>query len=553
MLDNKITPEDGSPAPRMPSREPRLWLASLLLAAPFFLPYASHFMTAPGRLPTGFIQYDMPYYMANAREHFDNGRFQFFYSNPFDPRYEAPAIYVQPMSLMLGMILHATGADPGFLIIGFEILAAWACARVALALYAEIVGLGDWPRRLGLLAFFWGGGLLALAGIGYSLARQRTITDIFRFDPENGWWFLNFGRNLIYPTESLYHAFFFGSILCLLRQRFMAGAALAFLTSLSHPFTGVELLLILASWAALELFYVRSKAVPLRFLIAILGLLGVHFGYYLIYLTRFAEHRQLMETWKIAWELQAVNFLPAYALVGSLAFWSFRRSDIALRFFSHPRNRLFLTWFVVAFTLANHEFAIRSIQPLHFERGYIWTALFFMGATPLVDLLAYLQLRRPFVRVAATGLVMATLVLDNALWLAQFPYAAMTGAKAQGFTVTETQKDVFAYLRRGENRGSILLTSDPDLGYLGTVYTPLRSWVGHQYNTPDVGTRKQEVAAFLGEGKLLEAWSGKTLLIVVERAAPDSRKPPAEGLQVVHENKDYAIYRLRVGDVPPPR
>jgi hypothetical protein len=536
------------PVRRTPSRELWLWLVSLALAAPALLPYISHFAACPsGRLPTGFIQLDMPYYLANAREHFDNGRFQFFYSNPFDPRYEAPAIYVQPMSLALGATIHATGVRPDQLFVGFEVGAAWVCARVALALYAEIVGLGGWARRLGLVAFFWGGGLLALAGIGNALKTRGVIENVFRFDPSNGWWFLNFGRNLVFPTESLYHALFFGCILCLLLRRFLAAAVLAFLVSASHPFTGVELLLILASWSALELFFVRSAAVPRRFFIALVGLLGLHVGYYLVYLTRFPEHRKLMEAWTLAWELQAVNFVPAYALVGVLAFWSFRRLDLAQRFFAQPRNRLFLTWFLVAFTLANHEFAVRPIQPLHFTRGYIWTPLFFMGATPLVDLFASLRRQGgPVLGTAAVGVVLAMLLLDNALWLGQFPLKALMGRPVPGVTVTAAQLDLYRWLCRDKNRGALLLTGDYHLGYLTSVYTPLRSWIGHFYNTPDIDKRAGEIAAFLKKGCLVDAWRGKTLLVVVDRMAPEFHRPPEGWARPVYENAGYRVYRLKL-------
>ena len=174
------------------------------------------------------------------------------------------------------------------------------------------------------MAFFWGGGLLALAGIGYSLmtrgvaslTSQGAVRRIFRFDPCDGWWFLNFGRNMVLPTEALYHALFFGSVLYVLRERFLAAAILAFALSVSHPFSGAELLLILVSWSALEVLFVRSTAVPKGFFVALVGLLGLHVGYYLVYLTSFPEHSKLMKTWALAWELRAVNFLPAYALVG---------------------------------------------------------------------------------------------------------------------------------------------------------------------------------------------------------------------------------------------
>ncbi len=125
------TGDERAPTVSPPSRiarELRLWLVSLALFSPILVPYAAHFaFQLPGRQPTGFIDYDLPYYMANAREHFDAGRFHFFYSNPFDPNYASPRIYVQPMTLALGAALHWTGLDPGVVWMIFHLLAGWVC------------------------------------------------------------------------------------------------------------------------------------------------------------------------------------------------------------------------------------------------------------------------------------------------------------------------------------------------------------------------------------------------------------------------------------------
>jgi hypothetical protein len=47
----------------------------LVLAMPALIPLAHAYIAAclKGMVFTGFIQYDMPYYMANARECFDGG------------------------------------------------------------------------------------------------------------------------------------------------------------------------------------------------------------------------------------------------------------------------------------------------------------------------------------------------------------------------------------------------------------------------------------------------------------------------------------------------
>src|SRR4051794_5817902 len=96
-------------------RELGYGLISLILMSPATIPYLVHLLPTPGWRPTGFIQPDMAYYMANAREHFDNDRFQLFYGNPFSPSYETKAIYFQPMTLVLGLAWRLSGLDPGLI------------------------------------------------------------------------------------------------------------------------------------------------------------------------------------------------------------------------------------------------------------------------------------------------------------------------------------------------------------------------------------------------------------------------------------------------------
>src|SRR5574341_103295 len=102
-----VIPDQPPSAARNPS-----WLASALLASPALIPLIHSYLLASleGRFATGFIQYDMAYYMANAREHFDQG-FQLTYGNPYGP-YGTPAIYFQPHIFLLGCLQHL-GMAPG--------------------------------------------------------------------------------------------------------------------------------------------------------------------------------------------------------------------------------------------------------------------------------------------------------------------------------------------------------------------------------------------------------------------------------------------------------
>src|SRR3989442_976624 len=57
--------------------------------------------------------------------------------------------------------------------LGAALLLALCCARVMIALYREVVPGPGWAAKLGLLCFFWGGGCIALAGIGYRPGHRR--------------------------------------------------------------------------------------------------------------------------------------------------------------------------------------------------------------------------------------------------------------------------------------------------------------------------------------------------------------------------------------------
>lgn len=545
------------PHPRV-SREFRYCLAALALALPATVLWVGHYAAAPDdRIPTGFVQYDQPYYMANAREYFDDGACHLLYGSPFSCDYKTPRLYFQPQTFLLGVLLHLTGIAPGLLFVLFGLAAAWVCARVALALYAQCVGLDTWPCRLGVLVFFWGGGLLTVAGflwtlpdvlrdgLSWSTLMPEGAQDagLFRFDPFGGWWFLNFGRNLVYPFEAYYHALFFGAIWCVVRARHRCALALALLLAASHPFTGIELLAVLCAWSALERLFVRSQAVSPAFLAGLVALIALHVFYYLIFLNRFPEHRLVSTQWALGWGFQAQHFLLAYSLVGAFAYWRLRDLNRARDVLGTPANRLLLVWFLVAFLLANHEFAVKPLQPLHFTRGYIWTPLFLLGAPAWNALFESLLRRRRVLAVAAIGSIMAVALADNAAWL------TIQALRSQdGFRLSVSQQALLQWLALPENEDRVILSDDIETAYLATAYTPLRAWFSHRYNTPDPASRERELGEFFFQGRFDARWRDMPLLVVVRSEKMDAARDAwlaGFSLAPVYQNPEYAVYRSR--------
>jgi hypothetical protein len=500
--------EERSRGPWVPPQRAWLWLASLALMLPAAWPYLVHCLDSTRGAATGFIGIDMPVYMANAREHFDAGSLT--YGNPFSPYYDTPSIYFQPMTLLLGVVWRVTGLDPGLIFVGFGLVAAVVCVRVAIALYRQLVGLENWVHWTGLLMFVWGGGVIALAGFAFNTITGDAAAALFRFDAGEGWWFLNLGRNLVFPTEAFYHALFLGCILALVQRRFTAALLLAALVSISHPFTGVQLLLILAAWCFLERIFLQSDAMPDSFVLGSGLLLALHLGYYLLFLSQFPEHRAVMEQFAQPWVYQAKHFVPAYLLVGGLAFWRMRRLGLAREILRTSANRLLLTCFAVSFVLANHEFAMDPIQPAHFTRGYVWTPLFLLGAPVLMKLMAtLLSSRRRVLGPLAVAAIVGLFIADNALWLA-------TRTAPLGVYTTADQRELLAWMDTPELRGAVVLAEQPEIGYLATVYTPLRAWHSHLFNTPHGRERRQQARAFFQDDAFLDEWRDMRILIVYD-------------------------------------
>jgi hypothetical protein len=523
----------------------RFWFASLALAVPATWPYVLHFMDSTRGMATGFIGVDMPVYMANAREHFDAGSLT--YGNPSSPFYDTPAIYFQPITLLLGVIWRVTGLDPGMIFVGFGLVAAVVCVRVAISLYQTVVGLESRVHWLGLLMFVWGGGVIALAGFAYNTITGNTTAPLFRFDAGGGWWFLNLGRNLVFPTEALYHALFLGCIIAILHRRFTGALLLAALASASHPFTGVQLLLILTTWCFMEHVFLRSEALPGSFVLGCGALLALHLGYYLGFLGLFPEHRALMEQWTQPWTYQAKHFLPAYFLVGGLALWRLRRLTLARDVLGSSTNRLFLMWFAVSFVLANHEFAMKPIQPAHFTRGYVWMPLFLLGAPVLMRLMLTLwSSRRRVLGPLGAAAMVGLFVADNALWLA-------TREGPLGVYKTADQRELLAWMDSPELRGAVVLAERPDIGYLATVYTPLRAWQSHLFNTPYGRDRRREAREFFQDGIFLDEWRGMRMLIVYDDepgVQPELAVPADLAASTPFRNQTFTVVKVEPGNPP---
>ncbi len=536
------------------------WGVSLALLLPVIALYAGEYLGGNGRTFTGFIQYDQPYYMANARKFFDGG-FHFLYGNPFSPDPRTPAIYFQVHLFVLGLIQALTGCDPGLLYVLFGFVAALVCVRVAVALYEQVAGLGTPAQWAGLVLFLWGGGVLALTGLIFHLFERTgfhgTLTDLFHFDPAQGWWFLNLGRNLVFPVEAYYHALALGAVWMAMRNNFRAALWLAFILSLSHPFTGLQFLLILVAWCGLETGFLRNRTIPFMFPVMLLVILAFHLFYNVVLLDLFPEHRAVFLQWSVAWVEPISAFLPADFLVGFFAWRAMRNWKLASQLFSTPANRLLLIWFAVSFLLVHHDLLIAPRQPLHFSRGYTWIPLFLLGVQPLLRILeAAFSLKSAMLRVVVVGAIFLLGLSDNLAWfglhgaMALAPRWGIPWLAQDGFSLGTADRQLYRWLmQRPTPHDALLITPDSNtpVVYLAMTYTDYRGWYSHYDVTPFATRRRHELADFFQEGTVPSGWHGRTILLIIPKT--DSHDESGSlASPILYENEGY---RVREMQVPP--
>jgi hypothetical protein len=528
----------------------RPWILSVIALVPILWAYLAHFLgVPPGSIATGFLQYDQASYMADARQYAD-GPFHLLYGLPFSPDYNTPRIYFQPQTLFLGLVLRATNADPGLLYVAFGLISALVFFRVAIALYAAIVGTATAGERLLLPAFLWGGGAVVLLGVLLLIATGRPIdaTNLFTLDPFDGYWMLNLGRNGIYSVEAYYHAVFLGAVLLIIRKNYAWALALVAVLSASHPFTGLQLALIVAAWAIAESAISPRLAPPVWFSAGAAIVVVLHLGYYLVLLKWVSpEYVTLQKQWELDWNLSWHSMVAAYGPVAAVVGWRLRSGRRIANALSDRTFRILMMWFAVSFLLANHELFIAPRQPLHFTHGYIWSPLFLMSAPTMAEFIDRLLVRPGLFGKASALAVLVFLLTDNFVWFARFGSDCITGRDfvEMPLTITSDEKDVFDHLNDPALRGSLVVSDSTSVSYLTTVYTPLRSWYSHGSTTPHALERKAEMMALFAHGTETAAWRSRPMLAV--RSRNGASKPPALffglGYKLYYENTSFQVFR----------
>jgi hypothetical protein len=523
------------------------WGFAILLSLPIFFFYASHYSNALVDEPliaTGFIQTDQVSYMANAKEYGERGGFNLQYSLPFSTDYNNEAIYFQPQLFVLGQIMRILPIDPGLLLMLFGFTFTILCIRMCIVIFSEVIHDKPGPfRNIGLLLFIWGGGLICFSSGVLALFTKNGfeagLKTLFALEPGAGWWFLNLGRNFVYPMEAYYHFLFFGMVYFVFKKQYRFFLLLLILLVFSHPFTGTAALLISTVWVLLEKYYIRRLTLPTFVLPGLAVLAVTHFSFYFLYLPSNAAHRILMKQWALDWSMTAERFIPAYAIVGLLVLLRVSTPKKLLSVFSNPFNRFLAVWAIVNFLLENHEFAIPAHQPLHFTRGYTWSALFLLGYPVVRECSeAFFQRFSPAVARVLLGFCSLLFLSDNITWFSHF--GRLQSTEIGGIKITPEQKETLDFLATLEVDDRLLVCRDYHISYLATVYTGFRPIFAHRFNTVDWRGKIKMQDDFVQRCVVGDGLRGERVVVVYD--FKNETNCMAEGLEELYRNGRYGVY-----------
>ena len=466
------------------------WWLIIVAIAPFAVVYLGHFLSGSGA--TGFIQIDMPYYSANGREIFERGN-GLVYPNPYDPSPEAPAIYFHWLVWLLGLGITKFGFDPGLQFVAMGIVAAVSFSWLTWRAVSLCLPSPEYRRSL-FLATMWGGGLLCSGSLLANLANGLPWNlDLLAFDPGDGLWFLNWGRNLIYPTEAVYHALVVACWLCVLRGRDWWGIVVALLLASTHPWSGLEVLGTLGGYFGCRWLMCRDRKTFAKGAV-MAALLAAFLGYNLFYLDSFVEHRVLHERWELDWSLTFITIAFAYLPVLLLAVIGSNEQSV------DTNHKLFL-WIAVsiAFGLSVHDRFMSPTQPLHFTRGYVWFPLMLLGLPAAQRLLSQMTQKLPtaIVRRSVLAACALMIVLDNSVFLTVQTQQQHSGQA--GYQLSDDAGTLLRWMDKN-NVDGVTACNEPRLSYLLATYTTARPYLGHLANSPHYAARKEHLENLYARG-----------------------------------------------------
>ncbi len=521
-----------------PSVDRRIVLVVGVALLPWLTILVAHYL-GNGESATGFIQYDQPYYVANGRAVFERGN-GLLYPNPSDADPDAPAIYFHWLPWILGAAVTHLSMAPG---VAYTLLTV-VMLPVFGYLTWQLVRRRTTHHRLSITVLaLWGGGMVSVIGILKGLVTGIPLDEaVFEFDPTEGLWFLNWGRNTVYGIEITYHCFVAATWWMVLQRRHTLALMFAGCLALTHPWSGIELLLTLNAWFLLETIRNRTGA-NLRTLGCSILLLCLLLGYYKVWLPQFPAHATLQKNWSMNWNLEWSTVLYAYGPVAYLAFLQLRRSAFRL----NREEQFLLIAAAVALGLSLHDRVLsQPVQPIHFTRGYIWMPLFLIAVPQLQRFLVDISHHRH--RRIAVAVLVFFACFDNIAFTVTHSVWQYRGE--EGFFLAAEDWNVLASLNEcAQDR--VVFCESLQLNYLMPTYIPVRPWMCHKFNTPDFIPRDRVLArAIAGDSIDPDLLSAKIDVLVLSRQRrTDALEQHQDWVLDEGQNAKWQIWQRRV-DAP---
>ncbi len=540
----------SDPRPRGLTHRDPLWaqlLLILLAVIPFQLLHVGPVLYPEGEA-TGFILYDMPYYVANGREVFERGN-GCTYPNPYDADEDAPAIYFHWLLWGLGFGTVYLGLDPGVLFAAMGMVGSFLMAGMTWMLIRSLLPDRRWRKTLFLFAM-WGGGLLCFGKLFANIAGgQLPWEDLLAYDTHRGLWVFSWGRNSIYPTESVYHFLAITSWYFMFHRRHGRALVMAGLLAATHPWSGLEVLAGLTAFFGVRALVLANRS-AWGAAISATCMLVVFLGYNMWFLNQFEAHRAVYAIWQINWSLERITLLLAYApiaiicLLGAFARKSPRSvSSTSAVYFSEPTEWqwFLMTCFACGLLLATHDrFVTHPKQPLHFTRGFVWMPLCLLA-------LPYLQQRLISTRhwrMRPAGIAVVVLLVgswDNFVFLTASIHS-FASRRWDAQTLRHAQRDVLDWMDHHCHRG-LLASSDEMVGYLSATYTSVNPFVGHKFNTPDRAARKARQDRWLSGTPDADLQSRIDYVLLTSRER--SQFPLGDAWETRYENEGFVLLENR--------
>ncbi len=296
------------------------------------------------------------------------------------------------------------------------------------------------------------------------------------FDHPQSWWNMSVFRMYHNAADLLNHSLLYGTILVLLRGRFLAAGVLVPITFWAHPAAGVSLAWAVGIYALLELCWGerRRDAFVLGFATAVVGAIGA--GYYL-WLESFSAGMRATAAVDAMFNSMtpygsAATFGPPLALVAAGLWVAGPKALVAT-----PALRLVTGWALAeALLLWCLPFISELPQPLHFARGFMYPGLAILG----VLLLNHGGAKLPRVPSGVSRIVLCLGLL--ALFGDNFLFHRKYLSQEGGFVLTRAQVEVIDLLKDQEPSEVILTVPEktPESLTMGIViYTHHRCVPGY--------------------------------------------------------------------------